>query len=554
MQKLPTFLRDTKHALQLIEEKNETGIPENVNFLTADIEQMYPKVPWNLCETGVAEYLDSRRMEQGQPSTQNIIKCLRICQENNIFEFMNQLYRQTSGSAIGQKQAPSVACLGAGIIERKVLNQPREIVFNTVQGRILSKPADDPIFWSVRDFVYWFKRFIDDVFCLFSGDEKQAEWFMNLFNNVCPGVVKFTHEFSEVSTIFLNMKLILNREANMIEVDYYVKPTNKQLFLHFRSDHPKHVFKAIIYNQALLAVTVCSRSEWAENYLEKLKYKFLEQEYPLEMIEEQFEKAKKLDRTELILKKKQNKKENRNKKRMKNCLVITGNPGNPPFFKWIKQLLPTLHRDPKLKDLIPDIPVVVRQPPSVGSCVIRSKHWKVSDSLGGAEPGCVRIHQPDSCVCCLKMDENVKKFQSSATNREYEIRRNYTCQSKWVVYVVTCTVCNIQYTGQTIQEVRKRHYGHRNEIRNGIAGLGSHFHDTHGAGMDLSQKQNLKTCMAGFSLVVVASVKPPSIPEEIPACQARLDRLEGDLQHRLRCMSENGGMNIRDETIRRRRN
>ena len=38
MQKLPTFLRDTKHALQLIEEKNETGIPENVNFLTADIE------------------------------------------------------------------------------------------------------------------------------------------------------------------------------------------------------------------------------------------------------------------------------------------------------------------------------------------------------------------------------------------------------------------------------------------------------------------------------------------------------------------------------------
>ena len=62
-----------------------------------------------------------------------------------------------------------------------------------------------------------------------------------------------------------------------------------------------------------------------------------------------------------------------------------------------------------------------------------------------------------------------------------------------------------------------------------------------------------KNSMAGFSLVVVASVKPPSIPEEIPACQARLDRLEGDLQHRLRCMSENGGMNIRDETIRRRR-
>ena len=211
MQKLPTFLRDTKHALQLIEEKNETGIPENVNFLTADIEQMYPKVPWNLCETGVAEYLDSRRMEQGQPSTQNIIKCLRICQENNIFEFMNQLYRQTSGSAIGQKQAPSVACLGAGMLERRALSTPRDLVYNQPSGRILSKAANDPVFWSVRDLVEWYKRFIDDILCLFIGNEAQAVWFINIFNQICPGQVKFTFEFSECSTTFLNLKLILNR-------------------------------------------------------------------------------------------------------------------------------------------------------------------------------------------------------------------------------------------------------------------------------------------------------------------------------------------------------
>ena len=104
--------------------------------------------------------------------------------------------------------------------------------------------------------VFWFKRFIDDIFCLFSGDEEKANWFMNIFNQICPGVVKFTHEFSETSAIFLNLKLILNRETNKIDVDYYVKPTNKQLFLHFRSNHPKHVFRSLVFNQALLAVTV----------------------------------------------------------------------------------------------------------------------------------------------------------------------------------------------------------------------------------------------------------------------------------------------------------
>ena len=47
-------------------------------------------------------------------------------------------------------------------------------------------------------------------------------------------------------------------------------------------------------------------------------------------------------------------------------------------------------------------------------------------------------------------------------------------------------------------------------------------------------------------------VRPPQTPEEAPACQARLDRLDGDLQHRLHCMSENGGMSLCDKTKRQR--
>ena len=41
MQKLPTYLKDTKHALQLIEDKNEKGVPKTSNVLVADIEQMF---------------------------------------------------------------------------------------------------------------------------------------------------------------------------------------------------------------------------------------------------------------------------------------------------------------------------------------------------------------------------------------------------------------------------------------------------------------------------------------------------------------------------------
>jgi hypothetical protein len=48
-------------------------------------------------------------------------------------------------------------------------------------------------------------------------------------------------------------------------------------------------------------------------------------------------------------------------------------------------------------------------------------------------------------------------------------------------------------------------------------------------------------------------VKPPSTPEEEPACRQRLDTLEADMQYRLRCMQESGVINIRDENARRQR-
>ena len=75
------------------------------------------------------------------------------------------------------------------------------------------------------------------------------------------------------------------------------------------------------------------------------------------------------------------------------------------------------------------------------------------------------------------MEESKEKFTSTRTGREYKIRRIYTCTSRWVIYLVTCTDCNIQYVGQTTQEMRQRHYGHRSDIKSGTAGLGSHFNE-----------------------------------------------------------------------------
>merc|ERR1719187_1971293 len=42
---------------------------------------------------------------------------------------------------------------------------------------------------------------------------------------------------------------IQNTSHLQLETDRHIKPTNPQLFLHYTSNHPKSVFKAIVYGQ-----------------------------------------------------------------------------------------------------------------------------------------------------------------------------------------------------------------------------------------------------------------------------------------------------------------
>jgi hypothetical protein len=76
----------------------------------------------------------------------------------------------------------------------------------------------------------------------------------------------------------------------------------------------------------------------------------------------------------------------------------------------------------------------------------------------------------------------------------------------------------------------------------------------HGVGRDPSKKEDLARCLDSFNLQIICRVKQPATPEEELVCHDRLHRLEADMQHRLCCMSESGGMNLREENIRKRNN
>ena len=84
-----------------------------------------------------------------------------------------------------------------------------------------------------------------------------------------------------------------------------------------------------MYSQALLGKTVCSYPDWCERYLQRLHVKFVEQEYPEKLIDDQFDKVRKLSREELLYKKKDKKKIAAKAREMRTYLVVTQKPANP---------------------------------------------------------------------------------------------------------------------------------------------------------------------------------------------------------------------------------
>ena len=167
-------------------------------------------------------------------------------------------------------------------------------------------------------------------------------WCVDKSNSLFPGQLVFTFEFEEIFLVFLDMKITMDRQNQRLEVNKYVKPTNAQLYLNFRSCHSPHVFPAIVYSQALTAFKICSRDDWRDIHFENLRDKFLQQNYPEDMINVQFEKVLKLNRSDLIFKRNKKNKEKK-KDRFSSPVILTFHPQNPPVQKWIKEELGILH-------------------------------------------------------------------------------------------------------------------------------------------------------------------------------------------------------------------
>ena len=191
--------------------------------------------------------------------TQLLEQALRLILQENSFQFSGKNYLQTHGTAMGTKMAVAFS----------------NIFMNKVETGILSQSLFKPLVW---------KRYIDDIFSLWTTNRDRIEHFIEQANNHHP-TIKFTAEISDKETTFLDTYIYkgarFERDA-ILDVRTHFKPTETFQFSHFKSCHPQG--KGFIKGEALRLLRTNSSKIMFEEKITNFKSHLLQRGYPEDLI------------------------------------------------------------------------------------------------------------------------------------------------------------------------------------------------------------------------------------------------------------------------------
>ena len=192
----------------------------------------------------VSEILSNK--ESDFPPAECILEALTICLECNNSVFDNVFYLQENGTAMGSHMSCSYSDIAMYRVDIKALNY--------------------------RPGVQCWKRFRDDIFCLWNHSLEELQKLFEFVNNVdTTGKIKFT--------MSVDLSLHID-EHKKICVDVFAKPTNRFIYVLPSACYPKKNIKNVPKGIALRLRRICDtdekfdiRSYENQNYLIARDYK-----------------------------------------------------------------------------------------------------------------------------------------------------------------------------------------------------------------------------------------------------------------------------------------
>ena len=305
-----------------------------------------------------------------------------------------------------------------------------------------------------------YKRFLDDIFTIYTGTLENLHKFLEELNNIHP-TIKFTMNHTTPSSSsdnpvpqptcacctgsslpFLDTSCSISE--NKIIVDLYRKPTDRNQYLLPSSCHPTHITNNIPFSLAYRIIRICSETHTRDKRLDELKDLLVERNYKKNIINSAINRAKQIPRKKALERVITTKNKNR-----RPVFAVMYDPRLPALPSIVKKHWRTMvGNDPHLREVFPLPPLVAyRRPQNIRDKIIRSKvPGKITRSKR-IIPGMTKCID---CTICPFVKEG-KTVKSTATKCTVDINRPVNCQTKNILYCITCR--NVLYS--TLKRVKE---------------------------------------------------------------------------------------------------
>ena len=428
---LPSYVRDSSDFIQVIQALE--AVNRDTILVTFDVESLYTNIPHQGGLEAIAYFLNQRTEQT--PSTACLQHLTELVLTKNFFLFENCYYLQTSGTAMGSKMAPNYANLYVGLLEKNCILNPEYNHF-------------------LRYIQLW-KRYIDDVFVIWTGPATELIAFHSFLNNCCEHL-NFTMTSDSHQMNFLDI-LILKVDDHL-STELYRKPTDRNSLIHAESYHPMPLKKGLPIGQFKRIRRICSTDESFKVHSKDLQTRLGQRGYPDKWIQPAFHRFQNSSQHDCLAPRQKN----TEAEQRLNCL-IQYSPLGGQFEKVIKKHWHILSSDPSLGNCFTVAPRIVhRRPPNLRNLLVRSH-------LQQPTPSHFLAKIPDGnykCGKCAQCSFTYKchTFDHPVTGKRFKIKGVISCTSTNIIYLIKC-VCGLAYVGKTLRALKTRMSEHRSDIR-----------------------------------------------------------------------------------------
>ena len=320
---------------------------------------------------------------------------------------------------------------------------------------------------------YLYKRFIDDIFMIWTQSRDELTEFINILNN-CHNSIKFTASISDSRVEFLDTIVYL--EQGMLKTELFIKPTNPLAYLLRTSYHPRHTFNSLPYGEFLRTRRNCSDLANFDKHAKTLYAAFKKRGYHTSHLDLALTKARQKDRASLLEK-------YQNPDWLNQAFLTTQNTPVPQLPEENKFFFITKYHDglqPAQKLLRDNWCLLGKSPQTqhlFDSTLItgyrrntRLKDLLVTTQIPLANPspglaGKIIRECPDETICdiCPYMDKT-GFITSTRKNKQFYSRRKAFCLCHNVIYCIHCKTCGKQYVGQTKRDWKIRFKEHIRDL------------------------------------------------------------------------------------------